>query len=233
MCLGLIRSGRRPSTNVGRCTAGRSHSLSTRLILLYTCLFLAPVVLQVRTENPGEANLFFIPLLERLYNSNKHHHVLHVTEYVKKNYPHQWARNEGAEAGRCCQKCGSLIFLTSPLHSYGWGCDHCLRMTILGCLCAMCQGLVHRQTNPAILLPSPLVYQAAIISCGWWATSVHACLRMAMPWFRCARVFWWSSHVCMPPSLWPGGVSKPSCHILVCMCPYLIRIPPLSPPRLP
>ena len=70
---------------------GWLNSYRYGLNLYYTC------VSQVRTENPGEANLFYIPLLELLYNNEKHHHVLHVTEYVKRTYPHLWARNQGEE----------------------------------------------------------------------------------------------------------------------------------------
>ena len=50
--------------------------------------------MQVRTENPGEANLFYVPAL--LYaKEGSPEAVRHVMQYVKHKHPELWGRNQG------------------------------------------------------------------------------------------------------------------------------------------
>ena len=49
---------------------------------------------QVRTENPGEANLFYIPAQGYPFLGNELHHRGAV-DHVKQKHPELWARNQG------------------------------------------------------------------------------------------------------------------------------------------
>ena len=56
-----------------------------------------PPLSQVRTENPGEANLFYVPLLSHLYDSSAgvRDYTRNTFMYINNTFPHLWARNLG------------------------------------------------------------------------------------------------------------------------------------------
>eukprot|EP00955_Chlamydomonas_euryale_P087008 364262-Chlamydomonas_euryale.AAC.24 len=54
---------------------------------------------QVRTENPYEANLFFVPILGIFMSGQMFvgRHVHHVMTYIRETYPDLWARHQGRD----------------------------------------------------------------------------------------------------------------------------------------
>lgn len=64
--------------------------------------------LVVRTENPGEANLFQIPLLSYIYHTDARaaNMAKKILLYVTETYPQHWARNQGRD---------HFMFLTADL----------------------------------------------------------------------------------------------------------------------
>ena len=57
-----------------------------------------PLLPQTRTENPHEANLFYVPLLNlyRFHRRINHYHVLQAMQYIQQTYPGLWNRHQGA-----------------------------------------------------------------------------------------------------------------------------------------
>ena len=101
-----------------------SQSLKVPIIIFMEAGRSPPCILvssQVRTENPLEANLFFVPILNlyRYQRRTNHFHVFQTMQYIQQLYPLLWNRHQGKDCiyRRGCGLCAEC----SPLRTEGRG----------------------------------------------------------------------------------------------------------------